>query len=78
MFLIAAQNNAIGTNYIKVKIDNKQLKSKWRFRENREKMIYDIIIEYSKLAQKEHKTRHDLGGKLILWELWFQWFTEWK
>ena len=28
-------------------------------------MINDIISEYSKLAQKEYKTRHDFLGKQI-------------
>ena len=27
------------------------------------------ISEYSKLEQKEYKTRHDWMGKIILWEL---------
>ena len=31
--------------------------------------INRIISECSKLAQKEYKTRHDLVGKVIHWEL---------
>ena len=32
-------------------------------------MINHIINECSKLAQKEYKTRHDLVGKVIHWEM---------
>ena len=32
--------------------------------------IINHISEYSKLAQKEHKTRHDWVGKVIEWELY--------
>ena len=28
-----------------------------------------MISEFSKLAQKEYKTRHDLVGKMIYWGL---------
>ena len=32
-------------------------------------MINHIISEFSKLAQKEYKIRHDWVGKVIHWEL---------
>ena len=32
-------------------------------------MINHIITEYSKLAQKEYKTRQDWIGKVIYWKL---------
>ena len=32
-------------------------------------MINPIIGEYSKLTQKEYKTRYDRVGKVIFWEL---------
>ena len=35
----------------------------------REKMINHIMTEYSKLAQKDNKTRTDWLCKVILWEL---------
>ena len=36
---------------------------------DRDETINHIINEYSKLAQKEYKTRHDWVGKVIFWEL---------
>ena len=32
-------------------------------------MINHVICEFSKLAQREYKTRNDLVGKVIIWEL---------
>ena len=57
--LIAAQNNAIRTNYISVKIDHMQQNSKCRLCEDRDEVVNYIINGCSKLAQKEYKTRHD-------------------
>ena len=64
-FLIATQNNAVRTNYIKARIDKAQQKSKCRLCGDREETINHIINECSKLAQKEYKTRHDWDGKVI-------------
>ena len=36
---------------------------------DRDETIKHIISEYSKLAQKEYKTRHDWVGQVIHWEL---------
>ena len=36
---------------------------------DRDENINHIISEYSKLAQKEYKTRHDWVGQVIHWEL---------
>ena len=66
---IAAQNNAIRTYHIKARIDKTQHNSKWRLCGYRDEAINHIINECSKLARKEYKTRHDLVGKLILWEM---------
>ena len=63
--LIAAQNNTIRTNYIKARIDKTQKNSKCRLCGNRDETINHIISEWSKLAQKEYKTRHDWVGKVI-------------
>ena len=67
--LIAAQNNAVRTNHIKVRIDKMQQNSKCRICSDRDKTINHIISECSKLAQKEYKTRHDWVGKVIHWEM---------
>ena len=63
--LIVAQNNAIRTNHIKVRIDKTLQNSKCRLCSDRDETINHIICECSKLAQKEYKTRNDLAGKLI-------------
>ena len=57
--LLATQNNAIRTNYVKVKIDKIQQISKCRSCGERDLTIHHRIIEFSKLAQKEYKTKHD-------------------
>ena len=67
--LIAAQNNAIRTNYIKARIDKTRQNSKCRLCGDRDKTINHIISECSKLAPKEYKTRHDWVGKVIHWEM---------
>ena len=61
--LLASQNNAVRTNYVKAKIDKTQQNSKMILRGNREEAINRIISECSKLAQKEYKTRHVWLGK---------------
>ena len=62
---IAAQNNAIRTNFIKARKDKTQQNSKCRLCGDRDETIYHIISECSKVAQKEYKTRHDWVGKVI-------------
>ena len=66
---IAAQNNAIRTNHTKARIEKTQQNSKCRLCSDRDETINHIISECSKLAQKEYKSRHDLVGKVIHWEL---------
>ena len=68
-FQIAAQNNAIRTNKIKARIDKTQQNSKCRLCRDRDEMINHIISEWSKLAQKEYKARHDGVGEVIHWEI---------
>ena len=65
---MAAQDNAIRTNHIKVRIDKTQQNSKCRLCGDRDETIIHIS-ECSKLAQKEYKARHDWVGKLIHWEM---------
>ena len=66
---IAAQDNAIGTNHIKAKIDRMQQNSKCRLCGDKNETINRIISECSKLAQTEYKARHDWVGKVIHWEM---------
>ena len=63
--LMAAENSAIGTNYIKARIDKTPQNSKCRLCGDRGETINHIISECSKLAQKEYKARHDWVGKVI-------------
>ena len=67
--LIAAQNYAIRTYHIKAKIDKTKQNSKFRLSAEKDETITHIISEFSKLAQKEYKTRHDWVGKGIHWEM---------
>ena len=66
---MAAQNNAIRTNYIKAIIDNTQQNSKCRLRGDRDETINHIISECSKLTLKEYKTTNEWVGKVIYWEM---------
>ena len=61
--LIAAQKNAIRTNYIKAKIDKMQQNSKCRLCGDRDEMINHIISECSNLVQKEFKTKYKWMGR---------------
>ena len=63
--LIAAQNNVIKTNPIKVRIDKTQQNSRCRLWGDRDETINHILNKCSKLAQKEYKTWHDCVGKMI-------------
>ena len=67
--LIAIQDSAIRTNHIKARIDKTQQNSKCRLCGDRDDTINRIKSEYSKLAQREYKARHDWVGKLIHWEI---------
>ena len=60
--LIAAQNSAIRTNHIKVRIDKTQQNSKCRLCGDRDETINHIISECSKLARKEYKAKLDWVG----------------
>ena len=67
---MAAQNSAIRTNHIKVRIDKTQQNSQCRLCGDRDETINHIISEYSKLAQKEYKARNSWVGKVIHGEMW--------
>ena len=63
--LIAIQNNAICSNYIKGRIDKTQQNSRYRLCGNRDLIINDITSECSKLTQRNYQSRHDWAGKVI-------------
>ena len=56
--LIAAQINAIRTNYISANIDNTKKKSKCKLYGSRNETVNQIICECSKLDQKEYKSKY--------------------
>ena len=62
---IAVQNNAIRTNYVQVKTDNRQQISKCQFCGVRDGTTYQMISKCGKLAQKEYKSRHEWVGEVI-------------
>ena len=68
--LIAAQNNTMRTNHIKVRIDKMQQNSKCTLCGDRDETINHILSECDKLAKKEYKSRHDWVGKVIHWEMY--------
>ena len=67
--LIAAQDNAMRTNYINARIDKIQQNSKCWLCGDRDETINHIISEYNKSAQKEFKMKHDWVGKVMHWEM---------
>ena len=72
--LIAVQNNAIKTNYVKEKIYMSQQNSRCRLCGDRDEIINHIVSECSQRKKKTKKTKktnikHDLMGKVIHWEL---------
>ena len=71
--LIAAQNNAIRTNHIKVRIDKTQWNSKWRLCGDRDETINHIISECSNLLRKEYQTIHDWWT--WRWQLYQSWLV---
>ena len=68
-FLIATQNNAIRTNYIKARTDKTQQNGRCRLYGDRDKTINHMMSECRKLVQIEYKTRHKWVGMVIQWEL---------
>ena len=69
VLIMAAQEQAIRTNNIKLKIDKTQENSKHRMCGKAEESVNQVLSNCSKLAQKEYKRRHDWFGTKIHWEL---------
>ena len=67
--IIAAQDQAIRTNYIKTMIDKSQNDPKCRICKQSNETISHIVSSCSKLAQKEYKRRHDNVATAIHWDL---------
>ena len=67
--IIAAQDQAIRTNYIKTMVDKSQNDPKFRICKQNNETISHIVSSFSKLAQKEYKRRHDNVARGIDWDL---------
>ena len=67
--IAAAQKQSIRTNLVKAKIDKSQGDSLCRVCRKVDERIDHIVSGCSKLAQKEHKRRHDNLEKIVHWKL---------
>ena len=66
---IAAQEQAIGINAIKAKIDKTEAESKCRLCGKVNETVRQIVCEYPMSTQREYKRRHDWLGRKIHWEI---------
>ena len=66
---IAAQNNAIMTNYIKAKIVNTQQNNRCRLCSDTDEMFDYIVNKYSKLAAKEQMTDKEVDSLKFVEEI---------
>jgi len=64
---MAAQDQALRTNAIKVKIDKHEGKATSRMCKNREEAVTLIIRKCSKLAQLEYKKTNDEVARAVHW-----------
>ena len=67
--LITGQNNAIRTDYTQAKIFNSLKNSKYKLCGGRHETVNHDTTKCGKLVQKEYKTRTNMVGKVIHWEL---------
>ena len=67
--IVAARNQSIRINLVNAKIDKNQGDSLCRVCRKVDESIDHIVRGCGKLAQKEHKRRHDKLGKTVYWEL---------
>jgi hypothetical protein len=65
--LVAAQNQAIRTNYRRAKIEKDGSSPLCRMCKSSDETISHIVSDCSKLAQTEHKGRHDKVATAVNW-----------
>ena len=68
-FIIAAQEQAIRTRYIRAKIDGEDIDYKCRLCGQKPETVPHIVSSCSKLAQTSYLLRHDRMGLRVYWEL---------
>ena len=66
--IFAAEDQALRTNAVKVRIENQNASSKCKMCGSHDETVQHILCSCPKLAQKEYKTRHDVVGPVIHWE----------
>ena len=67
--IVAAQNQSMRTNLVKVKISKSQRDSLCRVCRKVDESIDHIVSGCSKLAQKEYKRRNDYLEKIVHWKV---------
>ena len=67
--LCAAQEQAIGTNYVEHKIEKTAQSPLCRMCDYKSETISHIVSECEKLAQNEYKRRHDNVARIVNWKL---------
>ena len=68
--ILAAQDQALRTNWVKSNVDKENISSKCRMCGEREETIAHVVSECQKLAQREYKSwRHDKVAAVIHWYL---------
>ena len=68
-FLTAAQDQALTTNAIKVKIDKQEGDVRCRTCNDREETVAHLTSDCINLAQLEYKKRHDKVARIVHWSL---------
>jgi len=68
-FLMAAQDQPLRTNVVKVKIDKQEGDVWYRMCKGRAEIVVHITGECSKLTQLEYKKRHDKIAWIVHWSL---------
>ena len=66
--IFAAQDQALRTNAVKVRIENQNISSKCRMCGSHDETVQHILCSCPKLAQTEYKKRRDVVGRVIHWE----------
>ena len=67
--IIAAQDQALGTNYRKAKIEHSRESATCRMCKTRDETVTHIISECSKLAQTDYKAQHDRVASAVHWSI---------
>ena len=67
--ILAAQEQALRTNYVKNKIDRSSNNPKCRICKEKDETINHVISECPGLAQREYKRRHDKVARTLHWNI---------